>query len=113
MAMDFLARRGWRIEAHRFRLGHHDIDIVARRGGLVAFVEVKTRGTAGWGAPAESVGWRKRLVIGRVAEVWRQRHGRPLEAYRFDVVAVTIESTGGYRVTHLPDAWRLADGRLW
>jgi putative endonuclease len=106
--MTFLARHGWRIVAHRFRLGHHDLDVVARRAGLVAFVEVKTRGSAGWGAPAESVGWRKRLVIARVAEVWRQRHGRPGEEYRFDVVEVTLAAGGGYAVRHLEDAWRLA-----
>jgi putative endonuclease len=105
--MAFLARRGWRIEAHRFRLGHHDLDIIIRRDQVVAFVEVKTRGTTGWGAPAESIGWRKRVVIGRVAEVWRQRHGRPGQDYRFDVVEVTISAAGGYGVRHLEDAWRL------
>ncbi|HEX3276269.1 MAG TPA: YraN family protein, partial [Gemmatimonadales bacterium] len=108
MAMAFLVRRGWCIEAHRFRLGHHDVDLVIRRGRLVAVVEVKTRGSAGWGAPAESIGWRKRLVIGRVAEVWRQRHGRSGEDYRFDVVEVTVTPGGHFGVRHLEDAWRQA-----
>lgn len=104
--MTYLVRRGWHIEAHRFRLGHHDLDVVARRGHLVAFLEVKTRGGSGsWGTPAESVGWRKRRTLVRVAEVWRQRHGRPGDVYRFDLVAVVVES-GGYRVEHLADAWR-------
>jgi putative endonuclease len=108
MAMAFLARRGWHIEAHRFRLGHHDVDLVIRQGRLVAFVEVKTRSSAAWGAGTESIGWRKRLVIGRVAEVWRQRHGRPGEEYRFDVVEVTVSAGGRYGVEHLEDAWRLS-----
>jgi putative endonuclease len=106
--MTFLARRGWRIEAHRFRLGRHDLDIVARQDALVAFVEVKTRGSAGWGAPAESVGWRKRRTLGRVAEVWRERHGRPGDSFRFDVIEVEVRERAGYRVSHLEDAWRLA-----
>jgi putative endonuclease len=106
--MTFLVCRGWRIEAHRFRVGRHDLDIVARRASLVAFVEVKTRGTAGWGSPAESVGWRKQLILGRVAEVWRERHGRPSDWFRFDVIEVEVRATGGHRVTHLEDAWRLA-----
>jgi putative endonuclease len=107
VAMEYLGRRGWRIEAHRFRLGHSDLDVVARRGNLVAFVEVKTRGTSGWGAPAESVGWRKRRTIARVAEVWRERHGRPGDVYRFDVVEVRVGAGREHEVEHLEDAWRL------
>lgn len=106
--MAYLASRGWHIEAHRFRLGHRELDVVARRGPLVAFVEVKTRSSAAWGAPSESVLWRKRRTISQVAEVWRQRCGRPGDAFRFDVIAVWVERGGGgcYRVEHLEDAWR-------
>jgi putative endonuclease len=105
--MEYLARRGWRIEAHRFRLGHSDLDVIARRGHLVAFVEVKTRASAGWGAPAESVGWRKRRTIARVAEVWRERHGRPGDEYRFDVIEVLVGAGRRPEVVQLEDAWRL------
>jgi putative endonuclease len=104
--MAYLGRRGWTVEAHRFRLGHQELDLVVRRGALVAFVEVKTRSSLAWGAPAESVRWRKRRTIVRVAEVWRQRHGRPGDEYRFDVVSVRLERGGRYRVEHLEDAWR-------
>jgi putative endonuclease len=104
--MAYLARHGWTIEAHRFRLGHQELDLVARRDATVAFVEVKTRSSLAWGAPSESVRWRKRRTIARVAEVWRQRHGRPGDACRFDVVAVRVERGGRYRVEHLEDAWR-------
>jgi putative endonuclease len=108
VAMAYLARRGWRIEAHRFRLGHSDLDLVARRDDLVAFIEVKTRGSSGWGSPAESIGWRKRRTIARLAEVWRERHGRPGDTYRFDVVEVRVGSGQPCEVEHLEDAWRLA-----
>lgn len=99
--MRHLLRHGWRIEAHRFRLGHHDLDVVARLGSVVAFVEVKTRRTRRFGAPAEAVGWRKRQVMTRLAEAWRQRFGRPGDRYRFDVISVE-----GNEVAHLEDAWR-------
>jgi putative endonuclease len=110
VAMAYLTSCGWQVEAHRFRVRHWDLDIIARRGGLVAFVEVKTRGSVGWGAPAESVGWRKRRRVARVAEVWRERYGRPDDLYRFDVVEVWVARSGRYRMVHLEDAWRL-DGR--
>lgn len=101
-----LLRTGWRIEAHRFRLGRHDLDLVARQGHLVAFIEVKTRGSRRFGSPAESVGWQKRAVLSRLAEVWRQRFGLPADRYRFDVISVEPGSPGA-QITHIPDAWRL------
>lgn len=106
VAMAYLISRGWAIEAHRFRLGHRELDLVARRGELVAFVEVKTRGSSAWGAPAESVLWRKRRTITRVAQVWCERHGRVGDVFRFDVIEVRVGKGGAYRIAHLEDAWR-------
>ena len=106
VAMAYLVSCGWTIEAHRFRVGHRELDVVARRGALVAFVEVKTRTSSAWGAPAESVLWRKRRTITRVAEVWRERHGRVGDEFRFDVIEVLVEGGSAYRVEHLEDAWR-------
>jgi putative endonuclease len=103
----FLTACGWDIEAHRFRLGHHDIDLIARRGDLVAFVEVKTRHSAVCGSALESVSQLKQRLISRVALLWRLRHGRPGDEYRFDLVAVHDLGSGRYEVDHVPDAWRL------
>ena len=84
VALAFLTACGWDIEAHRFRWGRHDLDLVARRGSIVAFVEVKTRRSLACGTPVESVGRRKRIIIARLAEVWRLRYGRSDDVYRFD-----------------------------
>lgn len=105
-ALAYLTSCGWQIEAHRFRLGRHDVDLIVSRGPVVAFVEVKTRGTDAFGSPLEAVGWRKRRAIARVAEVWRLRHGRPADEYRFDLVTV-VTSGSGQRIEHVADAWRL------
>ena len=107
VAMEFLTSAGYEIEAHRFRLGREEIDIVARRGGLVAFVEVKTRLGSAFGSGGEAVGWRKQKAIGRVAEVWRQRHGRQDDEYRFDVVEVFLGACHSLQVRHIEDAWRV------
>ena len=106
LALAWLTSCGWQIEAHRFRMGRHDVDLVARRGNVVAFVEVKTRADDSFGSPLEAIGWQKRRSIGRVAEAWRLRHGRPGDEYRFDVVTV-VGSGGAQTVEHVPDAWRL------
>ena len=107
-ASAFLAAKGWEIAAHRFRIGRNEIDLIIRRGSLVAFVEVKTRGGLGYGAGREAIGWKKRQAIGRVAEVWRQRHGRPDETYRFDVIEVVRQRGHGVTIEHIADAWRLS-----
>ena len=105
--MSYLLRLGWRIEAHRFRLGHHDLDVVARLGSLVAFVEVKTRRSVRFGQPAEAVSRRKQAVMTRLAELWRVRFGLPGDRYRFDVIAVMEgDSSTSPQVTHIEDAWR-------
>ncbi|HEV8356093.1 MAG TPA: YraN family protein [Gemmatimonadales bacterium] len=110
-AMAYLLGQGWRIEAHRFRLGHHDLDLIARRGDLVAFVEVKARRSRRFGLAAEAVGPRKRAVLLRLAELWRVRFGRPSDRYRFDLIAVEDGAAGGVagsttpHLTHIEGAW--------
>jgi putative endonuclease len=98
---------GWSIEAHRFRVGRNELDLVVRRGCLVAFVEVKARHGHGFGQGREAIGWRKRQSLGRVAEVWRLRHGRVGDLYRFDVVDIDYRHATGPQLHHIEDAWRL------
>lgn len=106
-AIRYFREAGWALEAHRFRVGHNDLDLVMRQGALVAFVEVKTRQGQGFGSGVEAIGWRKRRVLARLAEVWRLRHGRAGDGYRFDVVEVRWARAMGPVVVHLPDAWRI------
>lgn len=104
--MRHLRSRGWTVEAHRFRLGRLEVDLVVRRGSLVAFVEVKSRRGDGFGAPAEAVTWAKRREIIRVARAWMDRRGRPGDVYRFDVISVRQDRIPGSRIEHLEDAFR-------
>jgi putative endonuclease len=106
LALAWLTACGWQIEAHRFRMGRHDVDLIARRGNVVAFIEVKTRVNDAFGSPLEAIGWQKRRAIGRVAEAWRLRHGRVDDEYRFDVVTI-LGSGADQTLEHIPDAWRL------
>ena len=105
-AIRYLQSRGWTLLAHRFRAGHEELDLVVGREDLVAFVEVKTRCGTGFGSGREAIGWRKRRALGRVAEVWRLRHGSPGQRYRFDVVEVEL-TRGRVLIRHVEDAWRL------
>ena len=108
VARAFLESRGWVVEDHRFRMGRFEIDLVVRRGRLVAFVEVKTRWGWDFGSPVEAVTWRKRREIARVAQAWVDRHGRAADTYRFDVVGVTLSRAARPSVEHVADAFRVA-----
>jgi putative endonuclease len=111
IAIAFLTSCGWSVEAHRFKLGRHDLDLVIRKGSTVAFVEVKARRSNGCGTAVESVSRRKQRDIARVAAVWLLRNGRPDDEYRFDVVAIQDSPGGEPVIEHVADAWRLT-GRL-
>jgi putative endonuclease len=106
IAARHLARAGWTVTHRNFRLGHKEIDLVARRGEVVAFVEVKTRAGLGYGHPLEAITARKRREIAQVATAWIERHGAPGDVYRFDAVAVLVRG-GEPEVEHVEDAWRM------
>jgi putative endonuclease len=100
-----LAARGWRIVARNVRLGRAgEIDLVAERNGVLAFVEVKTRRGGRFGSPAEAVTPAKRARIRALALAWLQREAPRARALRFDVVEVRA-GAGRATVTHLEAAF--------
>jgi putative endonuclease len=83
-----LRRIGYRIVARNFRAVGAEIDLVAMDGGILVFVEVKTRRNRAAGAPEEAVDERKQKRLRRAAEVFATRYRAEDTEMRFDVVAV-------------------------
>jgi putative endonuclease len=104
-ARAWLVQRGWMVEASNYRFGRREVDLVVRRGRLVAFVEVKTRAGTGYGAPEEAVTRLKRREIEIVAREYLWRHHLGDVDVRFDVLAVTAHGRD-VRIEHIEDAWR-------
>src|SRR5207237_6908837 len=100
-AIRYLLSRGCHIVAHRFRVGHTEIDLIARQGNLVTFVEVKTRRGTAFGSALEAVTGAKRRELVKAARVWVDRFGKPADIYRFDCIAITDG-----RLEHVADAFR-------
>jgi putative endonuclease len=102
----FLAMKGYRILARRFRAREGEIDLVAwhrlpRPEGTVCFVEVKWRPTIA--EASESIGVKQRVRLARAAEAFLMRHAYLREAQvRFDVILLAPASWP----RHLRDAWR-------
>ena len=106
IAERWLRRRGWRVVNRRFRNGRRDIDLVVEREGTVAFVEVKARKGDVFGGPVAAVNWRKQKELAKSALIWIDRHGQPLQNYRFDVFGVLVNGER-VRVRHVPDAFSI------
>ncbi len=93
---DYLFAAGFGILARNLRLGRLEIDVVARDRGLVAIVEVRTRGRGAYVTALASVDRAKRDRLRRAAaELWRTRlvGAADVERVRIDVAAVTFEGS--------------------
>ena len=91
LAVVELERRGYAITARRYTTRCGEIDIVAECGGVLVFVEVKTRETAEFGTAAEAVTWRKQRKLTRMANDYLTREQVVDRPCRFDVVTVMLD----------------------
>jgi putative endonuclease len=91
----------------RYRRRFGEIDLIARHGDLLVFVEVKARSGRGYGGPAAAVTRRKQRRMARVALGYLQERGWLERRCRFDVVEVLLSPGGDLRARHIPDAFRL------
>ena len=106
-AARFLARRGYRIVERNVRLGGVEVDLVVRRGWLIAFVEVKTRRSTAFGSPELAVDGLKQARLARAASAWLRAHPGRARQVRFDVVAcrAPVDGAGGWQIDHWPGAF--------
>jgi putative endonuclease len=107
LAARHLGAAGLQVLARNWRCPEGELDIVARDGDVVAFVEVKTRSTMAFGAPAEAVTPVKADRIHRLAMHWLDEHREQIgwPAIRFDVVSIVRLGPGGPSVEHLRGAF--------
>lgn len=90
-AARFLEKKGYEILERNYRACGAEIDLIARDGDTLCFVEVKTRKSEDFGLPAEFVDLRKRRKIIRGARVFSGRRKYAEMYIRFDIVSVVHE----------------------
>ncbi len=88
-AVRYLRQQGYRILARNCRSHWGEIDIIARDGDWIVFVEVKTRSSHAAGHPAEAVTHRKQVQLTKLALVWLKQRKLLDHRARFDVIALT------------------------
>ncbi len=109
IARRFLETFGYRIVARNYRCKLGEIDIIARDGETIVFIEVKTRTDSAFGSPAAAVTVKKQRQIARAAQWYLAEHGLYDAPARFDVIAIVREKGGRQQVEHLPGAFELCE----
>jgi putative endonuclease len=92
LACGELERRGYAIIARRHRCRGGELDVIARDGATLVFVEVKARKGQAFGGAAEAVTWRKQRRIVRLACEYVMQHHLTDSPCRFDVVSIQFDA---------------------
>ena len=109
-AARFLARCGYAILDKNVRTRAGEIDLVAKEGKTLVFVEVKTRKDVVEGDPPQAaVNTRKQNRLGKLASGYLKLKRIRQTPCRFDVVAVIVNDEGGVKaIRHIPNAFSVA-----
>ena len=108
-AARFLARCGYAILDKNVRTRAGEIDLVAKEGKTLVFVEVKTRRDLAGDPPQAAVNTRKQNRLGKLAHGYLKLRRLREMPCRFDVVAVIVNDEGGVKaIRHIPNAFSVA-----
>jgi putative endonuclease len=94
LAADFLTKQGYRIIETNFRCKEGEVDIIAREGDFLVFVEVRTKTSRAFGTPEESVTTRKKEHLRNVAARYLETYDSQQPEWRIDFVAVELDRFG-------------------
>jgi putative endonuclease len=92
-----LEKLGYVVMDRRFRTRRGELDIVARDGNVLVFVEVRARSGSRYGTPFESVTWQKRQRLSHMAASYLSIKRVTTMACRFDVVSI-VEERGTHTI---------------
>ncbi len=109
-AIQLLQDKGYSVWERNYKIRGGEIDLIANKGPLITFVEVKTRTTEEYGAPLESITSKKKASIIRTAE--RYLYDRDLHEgwdIRYDVVSVYSPKGQPPQIEHIEDAFRVEE----
>lgn len=106
IACSFLLKKGYKILDTNFHGGRSgELDIIAKDGDTIVFVEVKRRRSVLFGTPENSVNMSKRRQIVRIAKVYLDKKNLYNHCCRFDVISIMTEK-GKDIIEHHEDAFR-------
>ena len=99
-----LEERGFAIVGRNVRVGRLEIDLIATRGRLLVFCEVRTRRTDAYGSPAETITPQKASRVRRAGYAWAKENARGMKL-RFDAAAVILRPGHDAKIDYYVDAF--------
>lgn len=106
LAAEFLVNQRYVILECNYRKPYGEVDIIARDGDTLVFVEVKTRKSSGFGSAFEAVDRRKQRHLSRIAQEYLQSHSMVGSPARFDVIAIQLDNDSQpVRIDHIKNAF--------
>lgn len=104
IARSYLIKEGYRILFNNYRTKFGEMDIIAKKGDVIVFAEVKTRTSLIYGRPSEAINYKKQMNYQRLALHFIQNNPSDGVDYRFDVLEI-IKSKDDYSVNHIVNAF--------
>lgn len=104
LVANYLRDRGYTLVASQWRCRFGELDLIARHGGVLCFVEVKLRKGTDFGLPREAVDRRKQARLRTAAALYLSQHELDCPA-RFDVAEVYARQEGPARIVYLENAF--------
>ncbi len=105
-AVNYLKKKGYRIIAKNYKTFIGEVDIIAKDGETIVFVEVKTRANNTYGYPFESVTRRKKQKMRNLALLYLKKLGDN-PPVRFDVLSIMYGDTNKKEIEHIVDAFEV------
>jgi len=104
MASVYLEQNGFKIIERNWRFRHWEVDIIASRNNRLHFFEIKTRTSAKYGRPEESIGYKKMKNLKNAAEECQYQH--PEWKYvQFDVLAISMYNDEPVEFFYIEDVY--------
>lgn len=104
LAAIYLQLQGYHILEQNYRVGHLEVDLLAKKGSTLIVVEVKLRRSSYWGKPLAHISEKKKRDLETAGlTYWKRRRGRE-KAIRFDVIGIEL-GLGSLVLTHIDRAF--------
>lgn len=105
IAEELLKAKGYSIIKRNFRFGKGEIDIIAKDGNCLVFVEVKTRKNLNFGEPEYAITQSKIKQLKKMAEAYFYVNGIVNQDCRFDVITIIGEKKEDLKINHIINAF--------
>lgn len=105
IAVDLLKSKDYKIIERNFRFGHGEIDIIAKDGEILVFIEVKTRKNLEFGQPEYAVTKNKQQQIRKISEAYLYEKKIMDVDCRIDVIAILLKKNLPPQINHIENAF--------